>query len=173
MRNAERLAALDAKLPAVLSGTALPDDTAEALELADIAVCFRQRYAGAARLYAAAFDANPRLADDPARGHRYNAACAAALAAAARGDAAAAPEKLRTSHWRQALDWLRADLAAWQKRAATDRRAVAKTLAHWQTDPDLAGVRDPQELAKLPPVERAAWEQFWTDVADLLRRVGG
>ena len=52
--------------------------------------------------------------------------------------------------------------------------ACAKVLlAHGQADPNLAGVRDPQELATLPPEERAAWEKFWADVADLLRRVAG
>jgi hypothetical protein len=43
-------------------------------------------------------------------------------------------------------------------------------MRHWQTDADLAGVRDKDALDKLPEDERKQWRQFWDDVADLLRR---
>jgi hypothetical protein len=69
----------------------------------------------------------------------------------------------------QALSWLRADLAAWAKVA--DRALVRRILAHWQQDPDLAGVRDRQALAALPAEERAEWDKLWAEVADLLRRL--
>jgi hypothetical protein len=43
-------------------------------------------------------------------------------------------------------------------------------LQHWQKDADLAGLRGKEALAKLPEAERAAWEQFWTDVEKLLKK---
>jgi len=43
-------------------------------------------------------------------------------------------------------------------------------MRHWQTDADLAGVRDKEALAKLPAEERQRWQQLWADVAALLRR---
>jgi hypothetical protein len=66
-------------------------------------------------------------------------------------------------------------VAAWAKLA--DNSVVQPTLLqrlrHWQNDSDLAGVRDPEALARLPEAERAAWRKLWGDVADLLRRAGG
>ena len=34
----------------------------------------------------------------------------------------------------------------------------------WTTAPDLAGVREPDALAKLPEAEQAAWQAFWADM---------
>jgi hypothetical protein len=42
-----------------------------------------------------------------------------------------------------------------------------------QKDADLAGLRDPDALAKLPEAEREPWQQLWTDVAALLKRAEG
>jgi hypothetical protein len=70
----------------------------------------------------------------------------------------------------QALDWLRADLAAWAR--VTDRTLVLRTLKRWRQDADLTSVRDPEGLAKLPQAEREAWCQLWSDVADLLQKTG-
>ena len=76
-REAEGLILPD--LPAFLEGTYQPRDNDERLAL--LGVCqFADRTAAAARLYADAFAADPRLAEDLAAGHRYNAARAAALA---------------------------------------------------------------------------------------------
>jgi serine/threonine-protein kinase len=43
-------------------------------------------------------------------------------------------------------------------------------MRHWQADPDLAGLRDPAELAKLSAEERVACERLWADVAALLQQ---
>ena len=51
------------------------------------------------------------------------------------------------------------------------KETVAKILAHWKQDPDLVGIRDTQELAKLPEAERKEWQALWTDVDALLKRV--
>jgi hypothetical protein len=78
--------------------------------------------------------------------------------------------KERADLRRQALDWLRAELTAWS--IVRDRALVQKTLAHWQKDPNLAGVRDQAALALLPPIERESWQKLWADVADLLKKSG-
>jgi hypothetical protein len=53
-----------------------------------------------------------------------------------------------------------------------DANAV-KTLQHWQTDPDLAGLREPQPVAKLPEVEQETCRKLWADVAALLKKTQG
>jgi serine/threonine-protein kinase len=128
------------------------------------------------RFYADAFAAEPKLADDLRSGHRYNAACAAALAAAAKGeDAAKLADQERAKLRQQALDWLQADLAAWtnlaEKGPPQARMAVQQKLRHWQQDSDLAGVRG-DALARLPAAERDAWRKLWADVDALLKRAG-
>src|SRR5262249_49776337 len=118
-----------------------------------------------------AFAANAQLADDFEAGRRYNAACAAVLAAAGQDvDATTADDSERARQRRQALDWLRADLAAWAK--APDRALAQRTLEHWQQDFGLAGVRDQEALAKLPSAERDTWRKFWSEMASLLRECG-
>jgi tetratricopeptide (TPR) repeat protein len=169
VQQAQLLAALERKLPAVLKGEAEPADS-ERLGLAVICQAKHLNRA-AARFYTAAFAAQPRRADDLKAGHRYNAACVAALAAAGAGaDAAPLGDKEQTALCRQALDWLRADLKAWAQ--ATDRALVEGKLQHWQQDTNLASVRDKETLAKLPPAERDAWQKLWSDVAGLLTKGG-
>jgi hypothetical protein len=41
---------------------------------------------------------------------------------------------------------------------------VRKTLQHWQTDADLAGLRDEPALDNLPESERAACQKLWKEV---------
>ena len=119
----------------------------------------------AARLYAAAFAARPALADDLASRNRYDAACAAARAAADPGTDGARPDEAeRAGLRRQALDWLRADLAL-RARLRLDGKSVAEALAPWQADAALAGVRDRAPLEKLPADERDEWLRLWADVA--------
>ncbi len=175
VRDAERLVALDRKLPAVLSGQARPADAAEQLGLAGVCL-LKKQHAAAARFFADAFAAEPPLAEALSAGHRYNAACSAALASAGQGTDAPKEANERARLRGQALGWLRADLALWQKQADSGkpegRLTAQRTLRHWQRDADLAGVRDKEALAALPTGERAEWEKFWAEVADLLRRPG-
>jgi hypothetical protein len=173
----ERWLALEKKLPALIKDEVKPADTDERIALAQLCQQYKRLYAASARFYAEAFADQPRLAQDLRAGHRYNATCAAALAAAGQGkDAGKLDDKDRARLRQRALDWLRADLAAWTK--ALDKgppqahSAMQQTLQHWQKDPDLASLRDLATLAKLPAVERAAWHQLWADVAALLNRVG-
>jgi serine/threonine-protein kinase len=174
VREAERLAALESKLPAYLKGEFQPRDTTERIDL--IRVCHGKKlHAAAARLYADAVAESPKLADDPEAHHRYNAACDAALAAAGQGeDAARLGDEERARLRQQALGWLRAELVAYTKLMASGppaaRDDVLKRLQHWRRDSDLSGVRDAAALAKLPAEERAACEKLWADVANLLTK---
>ena len=76
---------------------------------------------------------------------------------------------------RPAHGWLQAELNDWRKvleTAEPARRAfVIQTLKNWQQDPDLAGVRDPDPLARLPEAERIAWPSLWTEAAGLIDQV--
>jgi serine/threonine-protein kinase len=177
VRVAERLADLDARLPSFLKGDAQPADAGERLALAQICQQHKQRFAASARWYAEVFAAQPKLAEAVAAGHRYNAACAAALAGCGQGkDAADLDDKERARLRRQAQDWLRADLTAWARQlpgaTPATRDGIQKTLAHWQEDSDFAGVRCEPALAKLPETEREPWRKLWADVAATLAATG-
>jgi Flp pilus assembly protein TadD len=164
------------RLPRILQGEAQPANAAEAIELARLCQDIKKQYAAAARFYAAAFAAQPKLAEKlGTRGGRYDAACAAALAGCGQGkDAANLDDKERSSLRKQALAWLQADLEGWRRLLEKDpdkaRPLIVKQMQHWLTDPDLAGVRGPKALASLPESERPAWQKLWTDVADRLAR---
>jgi tetratricopeptide (TPR) repeat protein len=174
VREAEQLVAVEAKLPAFLKGEFQPRDTAERLGL--IGVCqVKKQYAAAARLYADAFAADPKLADDLNAQQRYDAARSAALAAAGKGeDAAKLDEKEKARLRKLALDWLRADLALRIRQLESgkpaDRAPVQQAMCHWRQDSDLAGLRDAASLDRLPAEERAACEKLWADVAALLKK---
>jgi hypothetical protein len=150
-------------------------NAAERIELAQYCKS-KKLYQTAADLYASAFAADPTLVTHVWSGHhRYNAACYAALAAAGQSEEAArVDDRERTRLRKQALDWLHDDLAVRGERLETgnpaDRTAVQQNMRHWQTDVDLAGVRDRSTLARLPAGEQKAWAQLWTDVAALLTK---
>jgi tetratricopeptide (TPR) repeat protein len=168
--------ALEAKLPDVLAGKAKPKDIREHLGLLEVCL-LQQRHADAAKLYADAFVADAKLAEDLRASHRYNAACSAALAAAGRGtDSDKLDDKERTRLRGLALEWLRADLDAWARRLEganpEDRKLAHDKLKHWQGDTDLAGVRDPKARATLPADEQEACQKLWADVDALLKKVG-
>ena len=40
-------------------------------------------------------------------------------------------------------------------------------MRHWLGDKDLASVRDPQAVERLPQEERDAWARLWADVRAL------
>jgi hypothetical protein len=137
----------------------------------------RKRFIVAARLAAEALEADPKLGDDRQVGHRYNAACAAALAAAGKGkDEPPADDAAKAKFRGQALDWLKAELAAWTKVLETNpepaRPVILQTIQHWKQDSDLAGLRDALALAKLPADEQTAWQTLWAEVDALLKRAG-
>jgi serine/threonine protein kinase/Flp pilus assembly protein TadD len=176
LARALHLLRLNARLPAVQQRKDQPKDAMECLDFAELCLPpYRKHYAGAARFFGKAFVFQPKLAEDLQGWHRYNAACAAALAGCGRGQEAGkldARERARLR--RQALDWLRADLEAWgrllNKEQSKIRPVVVERMRHWLADPDFAGVRGPQAFAQLPEAERAGWQKLWEDVAGMLAR---
>ncbi len=176
VKQCERLVELDAKLSQVLSGEVEPANSGERLALARMCqLPCKSLHAAAVRFYAEAFAEQPKLSDDLDLSHRYNAACAAALAGCGQGqDAAGLDNKERTRLRKQALDWLLADLGAWrrllEKEPDKARPAIAKTMQHWLEDTDFAGVRGPEALGKLPEAERQGWQKLWQEVEALRTR---
>jgi tetratricopeptide (TPR) repeat protein len=125
-----------------------------------------------AGFYTQAFAARPALATNGF--HRYNAACAAALAGCGK-DAANLDDKEKRRLRDQALSWLRADLERFDKQQRAGNLPgllfLLQHLAHAQKDPDFKGVRD--SLDSLPESEQAAWRKHWADTYRLLKKVRG
>jgi serine/threonine-protein kinase len=167
VKQAAHLAEWDRQLPMFLEGERQPGDARVCMELA--AVCgYKRWFAACTRFYQAAFRADPDL-EGP---NRYVAARLAALAGCGRGkDASGLQPGQQAALRRQALAWLRVELTRWSRQRTSDkppeREAAQRTMRHWQTDPDLAGVRGEKSLAALPAAERRDWQQFWAAVRRL------
>jgi len=183
-------------LPTFLQGKYQPQDNDERLAL--LGVCqFQGLYGAAARLCADAFAAEPDLADSlttecsfrAAREEaptdrfealntecRYLAARCAALAGCGLGRDGAKLSEAERTHWRkQAREWLRADLAVWAKMqdsaSGMTGDLAKKMLTHWQVEPDLAGLREPNALDELLADERKDCLELWHEVAVVLKRI--
>jgi serine/threonine-protein kinase len=166
VEQAERFATLAPRLPAVLQGKEKLASATESLQFIRLCLVMR-RYAAAARLYAEAFAADPGWAGDLGEARRYNAACFAVLAASGQGADADTLDDQERARWRkQALAWLRAELAGWAK--VPNRALAQKVLKLWQQDNRLATVRDPGARAKLPQAEREQWQRLWAEVETML-----
>jgi tetratricopeptide (TPR) repeat protein len=175
--DAERMLALSKRLPAILQGKDRPRDNRDRLTLAQMAYNGKQ-YVGATTLWAEALEREPKVADDRQAQHRYNAACAAALAAAGEGKDEPPLEEAASVRWRkQAIEWLKSELAVWVKSVEVGptqaRQSVAGILQHWKEDSDLLSIRDPAALAKLPGQERKECRALWAEVDDLLAKARG
>jgi serine/threonine protein kinase len=166
---AEQQLKRDGKLPAVLRGQEKPANTAEQLEYAQICK-YKRLYHGAARLYAAAFAADRQ----PVRRYGFAAAGAAAMASMGHGADTGELDQAGRAAWRrQALDWLRAYVAARIEgldKSEPERAASRGGLIAVKRDRELAGLRDAAALAALPEAEREAWNRFWADVDTALAR---
>jgi serine/threonine-protein kinase len=160
---------------AFLEGKYEPRDNTERLAL--LGACqFKNRTWAAARLYAEAFAADAKLADDPRFSHRYHAARAAALAGCGEGEDAAGLGAAERKRWRdQAREWLRADLAslvrAYDANPPAARARVRKVLTSWLDDPSLRCVRTTSELDKLTLDERKKYLALWAEVTAVLARI--
>jgi tetratricopeptide (TPR) repeat protein len=174
IKRCQQLLELERRADLVADGQAKPSTAAELLELARFCRKYHKHHA-AARLYAAAFAAVAASAENQAPPDRYHAACSAARAAAGQGrDAGKFDDQEKARLRKQALDWLRADLALRTKQLESsqpaERTGAQNTMRQWQKDSDLSGLRDKDALAKLPAEERVACETLWTDVAALLKK---
>ncbi len=172
LQTCARLKELDGKLPAILAGEAEPANAVERAYLAKICLA-KKRFAAAAGLYQEAFREQPGLAADLLSAWRYDAARAAARAGWEKSEGSSRLATEEQASWRkQALRWLRADLAAFeQSRAPADRALAVRKLALWQRSPDLAGLRDAEGLTRLPAAEQEEWRKFWADVEAALARL--
>jgi serine/threonine-protein kinase len=174
VRDAEQAVALAARLPAVLKGDDAPKDAVEGLAFAKL--CYDTGcHSAAAGLFAEILKADRKLAEDRQAQHRYNSACAAALAGCGQGKDDPPPDEAARAGLRtQARDWLRAELAAWSKSIESGppqaRPVIVQTLQHWKADSDLAGIRDESELKKLPEGEQTACRALWSEVEALLAK---
>jgi tetratricopeptide (TPR) repeat protein len=173
---AQRLLNLEPRLPEVLAGKIKPPSVDERLDFARLAA-IKKLHAGAVRLYTESFADNPKVAEDRTTGHRYQAACSAALAACGRAaDAAELDAVARARLRQQALTWLRADLNAWGKLLDTEPDKahfdVQRELRLWQQEADFDGMRG-NALDKLPEAEREGWRQLWADVEKNLSKARG
>jgi serine/threonine protein kinase/tetratricopeptide (TPR) repeat protein len=167
VRECRQLAELEPRLPALLRGELRPASAEECNAFALLCSC-KNLHAACARLRAEAFAADPKLAENLEAGYRYDAACAAALAA----KEADGQERVR---WRkQAVIWLQADLAAkaalLKTGTAKDGRRVLEQLRRWRYDLDLAGLREAAAVTRLPDEEQEACNQLWAEVDALLNQ---
>jgi serine/threonine-protein kinase len=175
LARAERMAALAGRLPRIPQGEEPVRDGAERLLVAKICQD-TGRHAAAARFFGEVLDADPALAADLRAGHRYNAACSAALAGCGQGKDDPPPDADARARLRaRALDWLKADLDSWEHIAASAegpaRVSIIGMLNHWMDDADLAGVRNDGALGRLPREEQETWRALWARVAALRERL--
>jgi hypothetical protein len=177
LAETEKMAALAPRLPGILRGDDRAADAAEGLVVAQF--CYdKGLHAAAVRLWKEALDREPKLASDRKNVARYNAACSAALAGCGRSKDDPPPDEAARTRLRdQALQWLAAELAEWSKSLDSGgpqaRPLAVQNLQHWKQDPDLAGIRDPDPLKKLPDEEQKAWRALWADVDNLLKKARG
>jgi serine/threonine-protein kinase len=180
-------------LPAFLKEEYQPQDNDERIAL--VGICqFQGLYCTATRLYTDAFAADPHLAanlttkciervsrndEQPGRLYdlctecRYPAIRCAALAGCGfNKERAKLAEMERAGYRKQAREWLRTDLAVWSRLLDSDslwpRDFAKKMLMQWQTDPDLAGIRELSSIDKLSADEQKECLAFWKEVDSLL-----
>jgi serine/threonine protein kinase/tetratricopeptide (TPR) repeat protein len=175
--NAYRQAQLVPMLPKLLSGEAQPSDPSQSLYLAIL--CYERRlYATSERFFNDAFAFESKLLNPLDGGVPWLAGCAAALAGSGQGgDAANLKVEDYARFRRQALVWLRADLAGRRlefdkgsvKDAVKAGRVLWGHMRFWHCNRDLNGVRAEAALARLPQAERKEWQKLWQEVSELTR----
>lgn len=174
--EAERLVRLDELLPAVQDGTAVPASPDEWAEFANL--CFMKGLPDLSLQYfSRAFSSKPQLESDARLGHRYRAACMAALVSAPAEETSSRSTEDQRSLRDRAGEWLRAELKARRQQSVNaspaQALAVERVLQQWLEQPALAGLRDAERLARLPEPEQRAWKTFWSDVRALLKEAAG
>jgi WD40 repeat protein/tetratricopeptide (TPR) repeat protein/tRNA A-37 threonylcarbamoyl transferase component Bud32 len=166
-----RMQALLPKLDAFVAGTTEPADNTERILLARVCI-HRGKFAQGARFYAEAIAADPKLVDNPAEIHALRAATAAARAGQGDGDAGKLDEAERTQFQKQAIMHLRTVLDSVAKALATAelplRPGLKSLLYRCKANVNLATIREPDQINKLPEDLRDLCMAFWADVDKLL-----
>ena len=162
-------------LPAFLEGKYQPKDNDERLAL--LGVCqFQDRRAATAGLYAAAFAADPKLAEDLAAGHRFNAARAAAVAGCGgrggrRPRSASRSGRAGGSRPAPGCGWTSPPgRNGWRPPTGRIAPKCRRCWALSREEPELAGLRDAGAQERLPAGRTAECRARWQEVAGLLRR---
>jgi eukaryotic-like serine/threonine-protein kinase len=176
-REAERMMALETRLPALMRGKDRPADAGESAEFAKLC-SYKQLYSTSASLWSEAFAARPELALNVGDENRYQAARAAALAGCGLGNDNPSPDDAARERLRQqALDWLSAELTAvahlHKNGTPRERGEIPKRLGRWQVDPAWFGLRADAALGSLPVAERQALRDLWSRVETLRQQAGG
>ena len=170
----ERLHRARAELPAILAGQARPADAAESLGFAQL--CYDKKLHGAsARFWAEAFQSQPKLAERHAGPAPLQRRLRRGAGRMRPGQGRSAARRCRQDPLAQAGDRLAQGRPGGVvedpgERAAPGAPSIAQTLQHWKADPDLAGLRDPAALAKLPEDEQNACRALWAEVDALLTK---
>ena len=77
----------------------------------------------------------------------------------------------------QALSSLKAELAFRRRQLESGvpktRVTVQQILQYWKVDRNLAGVRDPERLARLSDEEQRSWKTLWAEADALLQKALG
>jgi serine/threonine protein kinase len=159
----ETLAQWEEKFPAVLRGEARPTNENELIVLAEYSGGFEERYVLASQFLADAFAKDPSLNGQWMKLPLY--AGWAVQAATGKGvDATDLTASERSQLRRKALSWLRESSLRINKQDWDLAPYLANST--WR-NPDLAPVRDPGAIAKLPPDARAEWSRYWNELPKL------
>jgi serine/threonine protein kinase/Flp pilus assembly protein TadD len=160
VQECQRYLHLEAKLPAMLRGEQTPSRE-EASDLVQLCL-WKRRYAAAAGFAA-------KVYTDRTEPPRLGAFAAARAGCGQSEDAAELSDKERARLRGQALEWLRADMAAWKARLATgkpqEREAAQRFVDECLYGPSLAALREASTLELLPAAERQEWRRFWAEIA--------
>jgi tetratricopeptide (TPR) repeat protein len=170
LENGKTLIPLESHIPAILGGAEVQGNPSQMCALAEWCYLYRHIPVISIRHYSAAFKKGPTLAEDLDAKYRFHAACAAVLAGYGNdSESAKLDDQTRAGFRKQSLEWLLADLRGWVQRRADSKHGQLPTQAAvmWQQHPDLAVVREPQALAKLPETERQNWQNLWSEVKAL------
>jgi tetratricopeptide (TPR) repeat protein len=183
-RDVDILVRLARRLPGVLEEGAEVDPA----ERGHLAWLGREtgHYVAATRIAREHFRDNPaakraRVYMETPRHAAAAAAAGALLAAKGHGkDAGALDEEARTELRAQARDWLEDELELWMELVDSGDEQVGKPAHHFccwvlqaegEGSPQIAPVREPSNLRKLPPEEAESWRALWARYRKLYERV--
>lgn len=164
----DRMKSLAPHFDRLVKGEEKPSGNPERLALARLCAD-RCQHATAVRFWSEAFTVEPALAEDPATWLRFSAASSALLVGLGETKDEPPPDDdSRVKSLRIALNWLKADVAVYAQRAAEgdsrERSGVYDALDYWGYGPGVTRLLFPEDLAHLPPPDRADWRNLWDDV---------
>lgn len=158
----EAIAQLDRRLDEVLAGT--PANTARELAVLARRGTERGEIEGALNLCVAALQAEPALVADR---QLQLGALAAGLALRVAADLPAEAGERAGDLRRQALEWLRLELRAWEEAGPEQEVIRRRALLRWRVDPLLGLAAQPERLARWPAEQQPEWRALFARAARL------